>query len=338
VAATAATEAAAKAGAVEPVHAMRSYLIKRLALFVPTVLGAVTLVFLAIQLGPGDPVLLFIPADFPQDAGQERYDELRARLGLDRPLYVQYVDYLRNVARFDLGVSLHHRTSVAAGLLQRLPNTIQLGLLSLAIAVVLGVSIGIVSAVRRGSILDNVAMSVALFGVSIPNFWLAMLLMQLVGLHWPILPPSGFGGSITSWDGMRFAILPAVTIGISGAGGLARYTRAAMLDVLNEDYVRTARSKGLTDRVVINKHAMRNALIPIVTLLGLSFGSMLSGAVIVESVFGWPGVGRYLVTGIQNRDFPVVQGAVLVIAFGFVLANLVTDIVYGFIDPRIRYD
>jgi peptide/nickel transport system permease protein len=317
---------------------VRSYLIKRLFLFVPTVLGAVTLVFLAIHLAPGDPVLLFIPPDFPQDASQERYEELRTRLGLDRPLYVQYLDFLQRAARFDLGVSLHHRTSVSDGLLQRLPNTIQLGLLALAIAVSLGVTVGILSAVHRGSVLDNVAMSIALFGVSIPNFWLGMLLMQLVGLHWPILPPSGFGGSIFTAEGLRYALLPAITIGISGAGGLARYTRSSMLDVLNEDYVRTARSKGLSERRVVYKHALRNALIPIITLLGLSFGSMLSGAVIVETVFGWPGLGRYLVTGISNRDFPVVQGVVLVIAVGFVLANLVTDLVYGFVDPRIRYD
>ncbi|MBW6456751.1 MAG: ABC transporter permease [Trueperaceae bacterium] len=317
---------------------MTAYLVKRLLMVVPTVWGAVTLVFLAIHLAPGDPISLYIPADFPVNASEERIQELRARVGLDRPLYEQYLSFLAGVVQFDLGTSLQHRTPVSEAILERLPRTLELGLLSLAIAVALGVPIGVLSAIRRGSLLDNVAMSVALFGVSIPNFWLGILLMQLVGLYWPILPPSGFGGSILTLDGLRFALLPAITIGISGAGGLARYTRSSMLDVLNEDYVRTARSKGLSDRVVVYKHAMRNALIPIVTLLGLSFGSMLSGAVIVETVFGWPGIGRYLVTGIQNRDFPVVQGAVLVIAVGFVLANLLTDVVYGFIDPRIRYD
>jgi peptide/nickel transport system permease protein len=314
------------------------YLIKRLLMVFPTVFGAVTLVFLAIHLAPGDPISLYIPPDFPVNASPERIAELRARLGLDRPLHVQYVSFIAGLFQGDLGTSLQHRTPVAEGLLDRLPNTLQLGILSLAIAVVLGVTVGVVSAVRRGTWLDNVAMTLALFGVSIPNFWLGMLLMQLVGLHWPILPPSGFGGSIFTAEGLRFALLPAITIGISGAGGLARYTRSSMLDVLNEDYVRTARSKGLSERIVVYKHALRNALIPIITLLGLSFGSMLSGAVIVETVFGWPGLGRYLVTGISNRDFPVVQGAVLVIAVGFVLANLLTDLVYGFVDPRIRYD
>ena len=317
---------------------MSTYLIKRLLMVFPTVFGAVTLVFLAIHLAPGDPIALYIPPDFPVNASQERIDELRARVGLDRPLHVQYVSFITGIFRGDLGTSLQHRNSVAEGLLERLPNTLQLGVLALAIAVVLGVSVGIVSAVRRGTWLDNIAMTLALFGVSIPNFWLGMLLMQLVGLHWPILPPSGFGGSIFTAEGLRYALLPAITIGISGAGGLARYTRSSMLDVLNEDYVRTARSKGLSERIVVYKHALRNALIPIITLLGLSFGSMLSGAVIVETVFGWPGLGRYLVTGISNRDFPVVQGAVLVIAVGFVLANLITDLVYGFVDPRIRYD
>lgn len=317
---------------------MSTYLIKRLLMVLPTVWGAVTLVFLAIHLAPGDPIALFIPPDFPVNASPERIAELRERLGLDRSLLEQYTSFLAGVVRGDLGTSLQHRNPVAEGLLERLPNTLQLGVLSLVIAVVLGVTVGIISAVRRGTWLDNVAMTLALFGVSIPNFWLGMLLMQLVGLHWPILPPSGFGGSIFTTEGLRYALLPAITIGISGAGGLARYTRSSMLDVLNEDYVRTARSKGLSERLVVYKHALRNALIPIITLLGLSFGAMLSGAVIVETVFGWPGVGRYLVTGISNRDFPVVQGAVLVIAVGFVLANLITDLVYGLIDPRIRYD
>lgn len=317
---------------------MSAYLLQRLLLLVPTVFGAVTLVFLAIHLAPGDPITLFIPPEFPQDASAEMVDALRARLGLDQPLYVQYWEYLKSLARFDLGLSLHHRNSVAEGLLVRLPNTLQLGFLALLIAAAIGIPVGVLSAVRRGSVLDSAAMTVALLGISIPNFWLALLLMQLVGLHWPILPPSGFGGAIVTWEGLRYAILPAVTMGISGAGELARYTRSCMLDVLNEDYIRTAASKGLTARVVINKHAMRNAMIPIVTLLGLSLGSMLSGAVITESVFGWPGVGRYLVTGIQNRDFPVVQGAVLVIAIGFVVANLLTDIAYAFVDPRIRFD
>ncbi|TVR90522.1 MAG: ABC transporter permease [Trueperaceae bacterium] len=317
---------------------MSTYLIKRLLMVFPTVFGAVTLVFFAIHLAPGDPIALYIPPDFPVDASPERIAELRARVGLDRPLHVQYVSFIAGIFQGDLGTSLHHRNPVAVGLLERLPATLELGILSLAIAVVLGVTVGIVSAIRRGTWLDNVAMTLALFGVSIPNFWLGMLLMQLVGLHWPILPPSGFGGSIFTAEGLRFALLPAITIGISGAGGLARYTRSSMLDVLNEDYVRTARSKGLSERIVVYKHALRNALIPIITLLGLSFGSMLSGAVIVETVFGWPGLGRYLVTGISNRDFPVVQGVVLVIAVGFVLANLITDLIYGFVDPRIRYE
>lgn len=317
---------------------MSSYLIKRMLMVIPTVWGAVTLVFLAIHLAPGDPISLFIPPDFPMDASEDRIQELRERMGIDRPLHEQYVSFILGLLQFDLGTSLQFQTPVAEGVMQRLRATLELGILSLLIAVVLGVTVGVLSAVRRGTLVDNVAMTLALFGVSIPNFWLGILLMQLVGLHWPILPPSGYGGSILTAEGLRYALLPAITIGISGAGGLARYTRSSMLDVLNEDYVRTARSKGLADRVVVYKHAMRNALIPIVTLLGLSFGSMLSGAVIVETVFGWPGLGRFLVTGISNRDFPVVQGVVLVIAVGFVLANLLTDIVYGFIDPRIRYD
>jgi ABC-type dipeptide/oligopeptide/nickel transport system permease component len=181
-------------------------------------------------------------------------------------------------------------------------------------------------------------MFAALFGVSIPSFWLGFMLMLLFGLYWGILPPSGFGGPLYTQQGIRHAILPALTLGLASAGILARFTRSSVLDILGEDYVRTARAKGLAERVVIVRHAMKNALIPIVTILGIQLGAVLSGSVIVETVFAWPGIGRYLVTGINTRDFPVVQGAVLVVAVSFVLANLLTDLAYAYIDPRVRYE
>jgi ABC-type dipeptide/oligopeptide/nickel transport system permease component len=221
---------------------------------------------------------------------------------------------------------------------RRLPHTLRLGLVALAISAVLGITLGVVSAIHRGTWLDNVTMSLALLGVSIPSFWLALSLILLFSLRVTWLPPSGLGESPWSWDGIKHMILPVTVLVLGSAGGLARYTRSAMLEVINRDYVRTARAKGLAARAVIVRHALRNALIPIVTILGLNFGFILSGAVIVETVFAWPGIGRYLIQGVNGRDFPVVQATVLLIAIGFVIGNLITDLLLVYIDPRIRFD
>jgi peptide/nickel transport system permease protein len=312
--------------------------VKRLLLAVPTILGAVTLVFFSIRLAPGDPAALFIPPDLPSDQTAEMYERIRAQYGFDQPLPVQYVRYLQRIAQLDFGQSLRQKTSIAEDLLRRIPNTLQLGLVSLVLSSILGIFLGVLSAVHRGSWLDNATMFGALFGVSMPSFWFALVLILLFSVTWPLLPPSGFGGPVFTADGFSYVILPAVVLGLGGAGGLARYTRSSMLEVMNNDYVRTARAKGLQDYVVIIKHALRNALIPVVTILGLSFGQILSGAVIVETVFAWPGVGRYLVSAINGRDFPAVQAAVLLVAVAFVLANLFTDLILVYIDPRIRYE
>ncbi len=316
---------------------MRTYILKRLLLAIPTIFGAVTLVFFSMHLAPGDPAALFVPPDLPADTSAAVYDEIRAKYGFDKPLYAQYFDYIGNIARLDFGESIRQNTTVSDDLLRRVPNTLQLGLIALAFSAVLGVTLGVISAVHRGSWIDNATMFGALFGVSVPNFWLALMLIMFFSVRLGWVPPSGFGGSIFSTEGLRHMILPVLVLGLSGAGGLARYTRSSMLEVINNDYVRTARAKGIVERTVIVRHALRNALIPVVTILGLSFGQILSGAVIVETVFGWPGIGRYLISGINGRDFPVVQATVLLVAFAFVLANLVTDLFLVYIDPRIRF-
>lgn len=316
---------------------MRAYVLKRLALAAPTILGAITLVFFAMHLAPGDPVSLFIPPDLPPDKSEELQRQVNAKYGFDKPIYVQYVDYVGKLARFDFGTSLREGRSVTADLKRRIPHTLRLGLVSLALSSLIGISVGVISAVYRGRWIDNVSMLVALFGVSVPSFWLALMLILLFSVRMPILPPSGLGGAFLSRDGLSHMVLPVLVLGLGGAGGLARYTRSSMLEVINDDYVRTARAKGVTERVVILRHALRNALIPIVTLLGLSFGYILSGTVIVETVFAWPGIGRYLIDGVNGRDFPVVQATVLLIAIGFVFSNLITDLLLAYIDPRIRF-
>ena len=317
---------------------MQTFITKRLMLAVPTIIAVMTVVFISLYFAPGDPVTMMIPPDLEGDAREEMVERLRAQLGFDRPLHIQYLAYLSRTLQGDLGRSIRHRTPIAEDLAGRIPATLQLGFLAMIISVVLGVGFGIVSAVRRDSIVDNATMVGALFGVSIPNFFFGYVLMLLFGLYWRWLPPSGFGGSVFSWEGLRYAIMPAVTLGTSSAAVLARFTRSSMLDVINQDYVRTARAKGLSERVVIFRHALRNALIPVVTLLGMSVGAMLSGSVITETVFGWPGVGRYMIGAINSRDFPVVQATVLLVAVAFVMANFVTDLTYAVIDPRIRYD
>jgi ABC-type dipeptide/oligopeptide/nickel transport system permease component len=317
---------------------MQQYILKRLLLAIPTIFGTVTLVFFAMQMAPGEPVALFIPPDLPPDKSAELERRVNEKYGFDDPVYVQYVRYLQKLVRLDLGESLREGTLVTEDLKDRIPHTLRLGLISLAISSLLGISLGVISAIHRGTWIDNVTISLALLGVSIPSFWLALNLILLFSLRVPWLPPSGLGDSPWSWDGIKHMILPVTVLALGTAGGLARYTRSAMLEVINQDYVRTARAKGLSATSVIVRHALRNALIPIVTLLGLNFGFILSGAVIVETVFAWPGIGRYLILGVQGRDFPVVQATVLLISIGFVFGNLITDLMLVYIDPRIRFE
>jgi|TARA_B100001079_G_scaffold87593_1_gene75339 ABC-type dipeptide/oligopeptide/nickel transport system permease component len=276
---------------------------------------------------PGDPVVSMVG---------ERYDEetihkLRKELHLDDSLPMQFVHYVSNVLRGDFGKSFITGGSVSEELLIKFPNTLMLAVASMIIAIITGLTMGIVSSLRPQSILDKITMLFALAGISAPVFWVGLMLVLFIGVFLQWLPPTGFGG-------IEYIILPAITLGLRSAAYLARLTRATMLDVLNQDYIRTARMKGLPEWKVILKHGFPNILIPIITVIGTDFGSYLSGAVLTESIFGWPGIGRYALEAILKRDFPVIQGTVLFMALMFILANLIVDIFYGIVDPRMRIE
>jgi peptide/nickel transport system permease protein len=302
------------------------YILRRLLLTVPVVVGVSILIFLIIRMIPGDPAIAIAGVH----ASNEYIEQVRKDLHLDRSLPVQYVIFVRNLARGDLGYSTMSRRPVVLELRERFPRTVELTLLAMLIASVVGISAGIISATRRYSVFDNVSMLVALFGVAAPVFWLALMLQLLFAVHLGWLPATGRGT-------FRHLILPSLTLGMASAGLIARITRSSMLEVLRQDFITTARAKGLAEKVIIYKHALKNALIPVVTIMGLQFGILLGGAVLTETVFAWPGVGRLLVDSILARDYPVVQGAVLVLAVSFVLINLFVDLVYAFLDPRISY-
>ena len=304
---------------------MLKFVAKRILLLLPILFGVATVTFLLMYVIPGDPVLTLVGERYDE----ETLDEMREELGLDRPLPVQYVEYLGRLARFDLGRSFQTRRQVSEAILERFPRTLALALSAMAIALLFGALIGILAA--RFPRLGRLFMLFTLVGVSIPVFWLGLLLIHLFAIKLSILPPSGYGGG-----SLRYLILPAVTLSLSSMATVARVTRSGIVDTAHEDYVRTARAKGLGELVVLGKHVLRNALVPVVTIVGADFGSYLSGSVLTESIFGWPGLGRLIVQGIMRRDFPVIQGAVLFMAVTFVLVNLIVDISYGFIDPRIR--
>lgn len=292
---------------------------------VPVVLGVTVVVFLIIHLAPGDPVLLLVGERAPAEV----YERVRHAWGLDRPLTVQYLTFLGNILRGELGTSIQLRRPVSELLVSAIPVTLELGLAAIALSVLIGVTAGVISAVKSGSATDQATMVGALFGVSVPEFWLGQLMMLLFAVYLKWLPPSGYGG-------IRHLVLPMIALGLPGAALIARTTRSSMLEVIRQDFVRTARAKGLSERVVIYRHALRNALLPIITLLGLQLGYMLAGSVVVEEVFSRPGMGRLMVKAILARDYPVVQGCLLVLAISVAMANLVADLCYVLLDPRIR--
>jgi ABC-type dipeptide/oligopeptide/nickel transport system permease component len=308
---------------------MSRYIARRALHALPVVLGVSILTFLMLHFVPGDPVL----AMFVESGGatKEQIEQIRESLGLNDPLPVQYWHYITRLVRADFGRSIWGRQPVAELIGQKFPFTLQLAVAALSVAVAIGVTLGVISAINRGSLADNGTMLVALAGVSMPSFWLGFLLIYLFSIKLGWLP-------IASGPGLRSLIMPAFALGIQAAAIIARMVRSSLIDVLHEDYVRTARAKGLRERLVIIRHGLRNSLIPVVTVLGLQFGGLLAGTVIVESVFARQGVGRLLVEGIQSRDFPVVQGGVFFIAFIYVFVNLAVDVFYGYLDPRIRYN
>jgi ABC-type dipeptide/oligopeptide/nickel transport system permease component len=303
------------------------FLLRRLFLTIPVLLGVATLVFSLIHLVPGDPV----QAMLGESASLQEIADVRSRLGLDRPLYVQYGVFLADIARGDLGRSLRTNQPVRRAIAERVPASIELGVTAMLWALVIAIPAGIVAAVRAGTRVDVTATTVALIGLSMPNFWLGPLLAIIFAVSLGWLPVSGRGT-------LANLVLPSVTLGAPLAAVLTRMTRASVVDELREPYVAAARAKGVSRVRAVLRHAFRNSLIPIVTVVGLQTGAVLTGAVITETIFAWPGVGRLLIQSIGFRDYPLVQGCVLLIAVSYVGMNLITDLVYGLLDPRIRYD
>jgi ABC-type dipeptide/oligopeptide/nickel transport system permease component len=304
-----------------------TFLIRRLALAIPTLFGVLAVVFLLLYVAPGDPV---------QEMVGERADaatiaRLRRELRLDEPLYVQFGHYAGGVLRGDLGRSYITNRPITRDVAERFPKTLLLAGAAMALASVSGIALGVLSARRPGGLADRAALGLAYVGISFPVYWVGLLLILLfaVTLRW--LPPSGYGG-------VTYLLLPALALGSRSIAFLARVTRSAMLEVLGGDFVRTARAKGLSERAVVVRHGLRNALIPVITVLGLDFGYYLTGSILTETIFSWPGLGRYVVNAISRRDLPAIQGSVLFLSAVFVLVNLLTDIAYAKADPRVRYD
>lgn len=302
------------------------YFLRRLLAALPSLFGVVLIVFLMVRLAPGDPAIL-LAGEF---ATQETVERIRVRFGLDRPMHVQFGIFLANIARGDLGQSTRSNRPVLQELRTFFPNTLELSLGAIVVAALIGIPAGIIASLRPNTIFDVAATFVALIGVSMPVFWFGLLaiLYFSVGLGW--FPVAGRGS-------FRHLILPAITLGTSSAAILMRMTRSSMLEVLNQDYIRTAKAKGIEYRNLVYKHALRNALVPVITVAGLQFGILMAGAVLTETVFSWPGIGQLLVNSILARDYPVVQGAVLLIAVSFIFINLAVDMLYSVVDPRIRY-
>lgn len=308
---------------------MHKFILKRVLMLIPVLLGVTLLVYFILSLTPGDPARMILG----EGATQQAVDELREEMGLNDPVIVQYARYLGGLVRFDFGVSWKTGLSVSQQILEKFPNTMLLSLASILFALIIGIPVGILSARKQYSIADNVSMLACLVGISMPSFWLGLLLVILFSLQLDWLPSSGMGYGASVAVSL---ILPAITLGAASAAMIARMTRSSMLEVIRQDYVYTARAKGMNERVVTFRHMLRNALIPIVTVVGLQFGTMLGGAVLVETVFSWPGIGRYMIDAIKMRDTPAILGSVIFLAIIFTLVNLLIDILYAFIDPRIK--
>ena len=321
---------------------MKTYIAKRCILFLPTMVLVTVAVFVIMRIVPGDPALIILGEgeDGAADSlTEERLANLREKLGTDRPIYTQYFSWVGNLLKGDFGDSYFYEgTRVRDDLKQRIPTTIELTLLSLFMASLIAVPLGVFSAMKQDSLSDYAARIVTLLGIALPNFWVAVMTIFFLVLLFKWAPPLAYE---TLWDdpwvNFQQLIFPALALGISNMAFIARITRSAMLEVLREDYIRTARSKGLGERGIVYRHALRNALLPVVTLFGFELGRLISGTVIIESIFLVPGMGRLLITSIGNRDFPMIQGIILVIATTVLIMNLLADLAYAWLDPRIRY-
>lgn len=304
---------------------MHKYVLKRILLLIPVLLGVSLLVFAIMSLTPGDPAQLILGENAPKEAVLK----LREEMGLNDPFFMQYFRFVKNAIMGDFGRSYTTGREVFGEIFARFPNTLILAVIGIIISVCIGIPIGIISATRQYSFLDSFSMVIALLGVSMPVFWLGLMLILIFSVKLGWLPSGGF-------DGLKSIILPAVTLGVGSAAIITRMTRSSMLEVIRQDYIRTARAKGVAEKVVINKHALKNALIPIITVVGLQFGHLLGGAVLTESVYSWPGVGRLMVDAIRQKDTPTVLAAVVFLAAAFSVVNLLVDILYAYVDPRIK--
>lgn len=304
---------------------MHKYVLKRILLLIPVLLGVSLLVFAIMSLTPGDPAQLILGENAPKEAVLK----LREEMGLNDPFFMQYFRFVKNAIMGDFGRSYTTGREVFGEIFARFPNTLVLAVIGIIISVCIGIPIGIISATRQYSFLDSFSMVIALLGVSMPVFWLGLMLILTFSVKLGWLPSGGF-------DGFKSIILPAVTLGVGSAAIITRMTRSSMLEVIRQDYIRTARAKGVAEKVVINKHALKNALIPIITVVGLQFGHLLGGAVLTESVYSWPGVGRLMVDAIRQKDTPTVLAAVVFLAAAFSVVNLLVDILYAYVDPRIK--
>jgi len=313
---------------------MLKYIMQRLIGMIVVMFFVVTIVFIIVRITPGDPAAIMLGPE----ATAADIEQLRARLGLDAPLFMQYVLYIGQLLQGDFGQSIFLGQSVLQALLDRTEPTFFLTLFSILIACIIALPIGIYAAYRRGSFIDQAATTLAMLAASIPSFWLGLILMQIFAVRVGWFPVSGYGGPGTSlYERLWHLVLPAVALGVVSSALILRFTRASMLDVLGDDYVRTARAKGLGEGRVILKHALKNALIPIITVIGLTMAVLISGAVVTETVFGLPGVGNLVVSAVLRRDYPVIQGALLIIAALYVLINFAIDMIYLLVDPRVRY-
>jgi ABC-type dipeptide/oligopeptide/nickel transport system permease component len=302
------------------------FILRRLLLAIPTLIGVLVVAFLLLYVAPGDPVQAMIG----ERADTATITRLRAQLHLDDPLHVRFGHYVGSVVQGDLGRSYITNRPITQDIRERFPKTLQLAGAAMLLATILGITLGVLSARNPGGFADRFALGIAYLGISFPVYWVGLLLILLfaVSLRW--LPPSGYGSP-------RFLVLPALTLGMRSIAFLARMTRSAMLEALGADFIRTARAKGLSERIVTVRHALRNALIPVITVLGLDFGAYLTGSILTETIFSWPGIGRYVVNAISRRDLPAIQGSVLFLSTVFVVVNLITDLAYAKADPRVSY-
>jgi len=302
------------------------YIINRLVGMLLTLLLVSAVVFVIINLTPGDPVAAMLGPN----GSQQQIVEIRHLLGLDQPVWQRYFSWLWRVSHGDFGVSLRSQEPVLTTLLQRLPATVELMLGAMVVGLLFGIPIGVISAMKRNSLIDAISRIVALAGISMPGFWFALILILVFAYYFPILPPSGTGGP-------KHLVLPAITLGLSLAGIIMRLTRSSLLEILGQDYIRTARAKGLAEMIVLSRHALRNALLPLVTIVGLETGALLGGTVTIETVFAWPGLGFFTYQAMLGRDYPIIMGSLLLFATMFLIVNLLTDFAYGIADPRISY-